>query len=76
LRSQQGDIQGAADYNEAIRLNPNDTIAYNDRGFVRSQQGDKQGAINDFRKASELYLQKGDTDSYRNAQNEIIELQK
>ena len=77
LRDELGDKQGAlADYNEAIRLDPNHANAYYNRARIRNEQRDKQGAINDFQKASELYQQQGDTDSYRDAQNAIIELQK
>ena len=47
-KQNKGDYRGAiADYNEAIRLNPNHVEAYNNRGGVRFKLGDKQGAIKD-----------------------------
>ncbi|MEG4037658.1 tetratricopeptide repeat protein, partial [Microcoleus sp. S36b_A4] len=45
---------GEIDFNEAIRLNPNDAEAYNGRGAVRSQQGDIEGAIADYNEAIRL----------------------
>ena len=49
------DYRGAiADYNKAIRLNPNYAKAYSDRGAVKYDLGDKQGAIADFNEAIRL----------------------
>ncbi|WP_211167648.1 tetratricopeptide repeat protein [Pseudanabaena yagii] len=50
-----GDKQGAiADYNEALLLNPNDAIAYSNRGVAKYELGDKQGAIADYNEAIHL----------------------
>jgi tetratricopeptide (TPR) repeat protein len=44
-----GDLEGAiADYDQAIRLAPNDAIAYSNRGAARGQSGDLEGAIADY----------------------------
>lgn len=41
-------------YTEAIRINPNNSSAFNNRGVMRIQTGDFFEAINDFNKAIEL----------------------
>ena len=42
------DYQGAiADYNQAIKLQPDDATAYNNRGLAKSESGDIKGAIAD-----------------------------
>jgi Flp pilus assembly protein TadD len=40
-----------ADLNKAIALNPKDDNAYDDRGVVKYNQGDVQGAIADLNQA-------------------------
>ena len=49
------DYKGAIrDFDEAIRLKPDDAAAYNSRGSAKSNLGDKQGAIKDFDEAIRL----------------------
>ena len=39
-KQRKGDLDGAmADYNQAIKLNPKDANAYNNRGNVKSDEG-------------------------------------
>jgi tetratricopeptide (TPR) repeat protein/S1-C subfamily serine protease len=55
VRYELGDKQGAIqDYNQAIKINPNDALAYNNRGIVRNELGDKQGAIQDCNQAIKI----------------------
>ena len=50
-----GDWDGAmADYNEAIRLDPNYSAGYDNRGNVKRQKGDLNGAIADINQAIRL----------------------
>ncbi|MCE2718275.1 MAG: DUF1822 family protein [Dolichospermum sp.] len=47
-----GDLKGAIeDCNQAIRLNPNYALAYNNRGFARLLSGDLKEAIENFTQA-------------------------
>jgi tetratricopeptide (TPR) repeat protein len=49
------DYQGAiADYNQAIKLKPDFTAAYNNRGASKANLGDNQGAITDLRQAIQI----------------------
>jgi hypothetical protein len=42
VRSAKGDIEGGLqDYNKAIRLKPDDALAFYNRGLARSAKGDK-----------------------------------
>jgi tetratricopeptide (TPR) repeat protein len=43
-----------ADYDQAIRLNPNYSDAYRLRGVARAESGNRQGAITDFNQAIQL----------------------
>ena len=41
-------------YNEAIEVQPNFAQAYHERGRVKLAKGDKQGSMDDMKKAIEL----------------------
>jgi tetratricopeptide (TPR) repeat protein len=48
------------DYNQVIKLNPNHTNAYLDRGYIYRELKEPEKAIADFKKASELLGNDGD----------------
>ncbi|MTJ45766.1 serine protease [Dolichospermum flos-aquae] len=55
VRNDLGDKPGAIDdYNQAIKINPNDALAYYNRGVVRKKLEDKQGAIDDYTQAIKI----------------------
>jgi tetratricopeptide (TPR) repeat protein len=54
MRSIEYNAGAIVDYNKAIELNPDNSLAYNNRGAAKSNLGDKQGAIVDYDKAIEL----------------------
>lgn len=54
-KRKKGDTQGAiTDFDQAIKLKPDYSLAYNARGNARSDLGDEQGAITDFDQAIKL----------------------
>jgi tetratricopeptide (TPR) repeat protein len=55
------------DYNQVIRANLNDAIAYNNRDFDRNELGDKKATIADLQKAADLFQQQGSTRNYQKA---------
>ncbi len=64
----KGDYRGSiANYNEAIRLNPNYAVAYFNRGNAKGNLEDNQGAITDFNEA--IRLNSNDAYTYNNRGN-------
>jgi tetratricopeptide (TPR) repeat protein len=55
------------EYNQAIRLNPQDANAYYNRGLTYQAQRNIEKAISDFEKAAELYKQQGNQQWYQNS---------
>jgi Flp pilus assembly protein TadD len=65
VRAKLRDYKGAIeDYNQALRINPNEPTLYNNRGIIRLELGDKTGAA-DVQKAADLFLQQGDIENYQ-----------
>ncbi|HEY9642031.1 MAG TPA: tetratricopeptide repeat protein [Coleofasciculaceae cyanobacterium] len=68
----QGKLQEAtAAYSEVIRLDPNQPIAYLDRGDVYYAQGNVKALVADYQKAIELYKQAGDQDTVQMLQEQL-----
>lgn len=73
---QQGNYQQAiADYNKAIQIDPNYAEAYYYRGLSRSYLREKQAAIQDLKKAADLYKKQGNIKDSQDALEKIKELQ-
>jgi tetratricopeptide (TPR) repeat protein len=54
-RQRKGDLNGAlADFDRAIKLNPQDEIAYNDRALAKMVKGDLDGALADYDRALQI----------------------
>lgn len=67
-KSESGDKQGAiSDYNQAIRINPNDATTYYNRGVAKSALGDNKGAISDYNQA--IRINPNYADAYNNRGN-------
>ena len=50
-----GDVDGAIkDYTQAVKYNPNYSLAFNNRGTARASKGDHGGAIADYTRALEI----------------------
>ncbi len=68
----EGDYQNAIlDYNQAISINHNFAVAYNNIGNSRAAQGDKQGAIADLQKAASFFQQQNNQALYKKVMDNI-----
>jgi tetratricopeptide (TPR) repeat protein len=54
-----------ADFSHSINLDLNYAPAYYQRAKVYAQIGDRTGAITDYHKAANLYLDRGDSKTYQ-----------
>lgn len=57
------------DYTQAIRLDASFAPAYERRGMLYAETGAKKAAVEDLRKASMLYFERGDIGSYEKTRN-------
>ena len=64
LNNQEGALK---DYNQAIIEDSSFAKAYHKRGVIFMNQGKKQQAVDDLRKAALLYFEQGDIESYHQA---------
>ncbi|NJL64286.1 MAG: tetratricopeptide repeat protein [Richelia sp. RM2_1_2] len=64
-----------ADFNQAIKLDPESAEPYYNRGLAQRRLGKKQAAIADFKKAAKFYQANNKTDEYQKALKQIKELQ-
>jgi tetratricopeptide (TPR) repeat protein len=71
-----GNIQGAIDdYTQALLINPADTELYYKRGLAHSCLGNKQAAIDDFKKAASIYLQENNFHDYYKTLGQLKNIQ-
>jgi tetratricopeptide (TPR) repeat protein len=61
--------QAVANYSKAIELDNNYALAYHYRGLIYIEIAEKRKALEDLRKASQLYFNNQDLDSYHHARN-------
>lgn len=59
-------VQDYSRARKAIEIKPDAAEDYFKRGLIRVAANDRAGATEDMKKASELYVQQGRTDSYKN----------
>jgi Tfp pilus assembly protein PilF len=65
---------GVQDYNRAIAMNPSYAEAYTGRGFAYYRSGNRQGAIDNYMAAAELYRQQGKDRDYLETVQKIKQL--
>jgi S1-C subfamily serine protease len=74
-KSALGDKKGAlANYDTAIRINPQYGKAYYNRGTEKYEVGDKRGAIADYQIAAKIFRSQNNMTSYDRAMNQVRQL--
>lgn len=69
------DPEGAlSDINEALTINPEDPVDLYKRGLVKVALEDREGGRTDLRKAADLYVKAGRTESHQNVLNMMAQL--
>ena len=77
VRHEKGDKRGAiADYNQVIKIEPDNAYAYVKRGSIRREKAKREEAVADFQKAISLFRKESMMDEVRNLQKEVRNLQK
>ena len=77
VKEDLGDPDGALeDYNRAIRIAPDYGKSYHNRGTILYYRREFAAASSDFKKASEIFFQNGDTNSYNVAIDGLNKAQK
>ncbi len=64
-----------ADFNLALKINPNLADAYGNRGLAEYALGDRKSAITDLQQAASLFQQEGDTQRYQQTQTLLQQIQ-
>ncbi|MEN9217184.1 MAG: tetratricopeptide repeat protein, partial [Gloeomargarita sp. HHBFW_bins_162] len=73
----QGDREGAiADFSQVVRLNPNAGEAWFQRGLAYSVLGQTEAALDDARRAAQIFHKQGNTTAYHRARSLVAYLQK
>lgn len=74
-QTEKQDYLGAIhSYSQAISLNPDEAHAYGNRGLLKLNSGDHQGAIIDFQHAAQLFLSAGKTANFEITLNYLRKL--
>jgi tetratricopeptide (TPR) repeat protein len=77
VRAAQGDREGAVqDFSQVLSLNPNSGEAWFQRGLVYSLLGQTAAALEDARRAAQIFHKQGNTTAYHRARGLVAYLQK
>lgn len=72
MRDNKGAVE---DFNQSIKLNPENPDSYRRRGIVRYELKDKKGALADLQQAAKLYQAQNDSKRYQRTLEIIKKIQ-